>query len=73
MAAVEEKKRLSDHILDALELSLEQEDLQISELLTQALELSMTRNAGGGEFIERRDYSEDLLKAVERLQALRKE
>lgn len=63
--------RLSDRILDSLELALHQEDIQIAELLTNALELSMTRNTGGGEFIERRDYSEDLVSAIGRLKELR--
>ena len=47
--------RLSDRILYALELALDQNDVSISETLTRALEMSMTRNTGGGEFIERRD------------------
>lgn len=63
--------RLSDRILSAVELSLEQDDLKISELLTRALELSMTRNTGGGEFIERRDYPPEIEKAMDRLNTLR--
>ena len=63
--------RLSDRILSALELALEQEDLKISELLTKALELSMTRNTGGGEFIERRDYPPEIERAMDKLYALR--
>jgi hypothetical protein len=66
-----DKIRLSDRILSALELSLEQEDLKISELLTRALEMAMTRNTGGGEFIERRDYPPELEKAMDRLSDLR--
>ena len=45
------KVRLSDRILSALELSLDQNDLKIAEILTNALEMSMTRKAGGGEFV----------------------
>lgn len=67
------KIRLSDRILMALELSLSQKDLKISELLTQALELSMTRNTGGGEFIERRDYPPEMEEAMDKLVALRTE
>ena len=67
------KIRLSDRILLALELSLSQKDLKISELLTQALELSMTRNTGGGEFIERRDYPPEMEEAMDKLVALRTE
>lgn len=63
--------RLSDRILSALELALEQDDLKISELLTKALEQSMTRNTGGGEFIERRDYPPEIERAMDKLYALR--
>ena len=63
--------RLSDRILQALELSLKQQDLKISELLTRALEMSMTRNTGGGEFIERRDYPPEIEDAMAKLFALR--
>lgn len=66
-----DKIRLSDRILSALALSLEQEDLKISELLSRALEMSMTRNTGGGEFIERRDYPPELEKAMGQLSDLR--
>lgn len=65
-----ERLRLSDRILTALELALEQNDLEISELLNKALDLSMTRNAGGGEFIERRDYPLDVEKAIDELRTL---
>ena len=70
-ASEKDKIRLSDRILSALELALEQEDLKISELLTRSLEMSMTRNTGGGEFIERRDYPPELEKAMDRLNDLR--
>ncbi|MEZ5814953.1 MAG: hypothetical protein R3E13_09615 [Alphaproteobacteria bacterium] len=63
--------RLSDRILSALELALEQEDLKISEILTRALEQAMTRNTGGGEFIERRDYPPEIEKAMDKLYTLR--
>jgi len=66
------KIRLSDRILCALELSLEQDDIKISELLTRALELSMTRNTGGGEFIERRDYPPEIERAMDKLNGLKK-
>lgn len=64
-------ERLSDLILEALKLSLKQEDLPVSEALNKALELSMTRNSGGGEFIERRNYSQEVEAAMERLRALK--
>lgn len=66
-----DKIRLSDRILSALDLALEQKDLKIAEALTKALELSMTRNSGGGEFIERRDYPPEIEKAMDRLYDLR--
>lgn len=65
--------RLSDRILSALELALTQGDLKISEHLTQALELAMTRNTGGGDFVERRDYSEEMEAAMDKLSTLRGE
>ncbi len=65
------QSRLSDRILEALELALEQNDLAVSETLTQALEISITRNSGGGEFIERRDYPPEIEKCMDRLEKLR--
>lgn len=66
-----ERIRLSDRILSALELALEQKDLKISESLTRALEQSMTRHAGGGEFIERREYPPEIERAMDRFYNLR--
>ena len=66
------KDRLSDRILFALELALEQQDLELSEGLNNALELAMTRNTGGGEFIERRDYPKEIEKALAQLRGLKK-
>ena len=66
-----DKIRLSDRILSSLQLALEQEDVKIAELLSRALELSMTRNTGGGEFIERRDYPPEIEKAMDELHDLR--
>ncbi|MGB0719549.1 MAG: hypothetical protein ACPGRX_03695 [Bdellovibrionales bacterium] len=63
--------RLSDRILSGLELALEQDDLKIAELLTRALEMAMTRNSGGGEFIERRNYPPEIERAMDRLYDLR--
>lgn len=40
--------RLSDKILEALEVSIQQNDLEIAILLDHALDKSMTRNTGGG-------------------------
>ncbi|MDP7141776.1 MAG: hypothetical protein QF692_08110 [Alphaproteobacteria bacterium] len=63
--------RLSDRILFALEKALEQEDIEVSEQLINALDLSMTRNTGGGEFVERRVYPSDIDKAMEKLNTIR--
>ena len=49
-------ERVSDRILYALEL---------------ALEKAMTRNAGGGMFVERRDYPERIQTALDRLKSLK--
>lgn len=64
--------RLSDRILFALNLALDQEDVTISNILVKALDLSMTRHTGGGEFVERRDYPQEVEVAMDRLAALRK-
>lgn len=69
---IKNKDRLSDRILYALELALQQEDLEVADILNQALDLAMTRNTGGGEFVERRDYSREIERALEQLAALRK-
>ncbi len=63
--------RLSDRILFALELALTQEDDAISEILVKALEMAMTRNTGGGEFIERRDYPPEIENALNQLDAIK--
>ena len=69
--AEKDKIRLSDRILSALQLSLEQEDIKIAEILRSAMEQAMTRNTGGGEFIERRDYPPALEDAMDKLADLR--
>lgn len=66
-----EKIRLSDRILSALELAVDQKDLKIAEALIKALEMAMTRNAGGGDFVERRDYPPEIEKAMDKLYDLR--
>lgn len=70
-SAEKDRIRLSDRILSALELALDQEDIKIAELLTSAMEQSMTRNTGGGEFIERRDYPPEIEDAMDKLYELR--
>ncbi len=65
------KDRLSDRIMFALELALQQQDLELSEALNKALEMSMTRNTGGGEFVERRDYPKDVEEMLKNLRELK--
>lgn len=66
-------QRLSDRILDALELALQQRDVEIAVLLDHALVKAMTRNTGGGEFVERRSYTERMEAAQEQLHILKKQ
>lgn len=68
-----ESIRLSDRILSALELALEQGDIEIAEQLARAIDLAMTRSAGGGEFVERRDYPAEMEDALKKLAELREQ
>ncbi len=67
------KQRLSDRVLYALNLALEQEDVKVADALAKALDLSMTRNSGGGEFVERRDYPKYIEDSLSRLTELRRQ
>jgi hypothetical protein len=67
------KQRLSDRILYALLLAIEQEDVKTADALARALDLAMTRNSGGGEFVERREYPKYIEDALGRLQSLKKQ
>jgi hypothetical protein len=67
------KQRLSDRILYALNLAIEQEDIRCANALSAALDLAMTRNSGGGEFVERREYPAYIEQALKRLDGLRKQ
>lgn len=67
------KARLSDRIIYALKLAIEQEDAKIADELVAALELAMTRNTGGGEFVERRDYPPEFEKEMEKLRQIKKQ
>ena len=64
--------RLSDRILSALELAVEQSDIAVADALTKAIELSVTRNSGGGEFVERRDFPPEIEDVLSRLEDLKK-
>lgn len=65
-----DERRLGDRILHALDLALEQEELEIAEHLARALEEAMTRFGGSGA-TERRDVPEAILTALDRLEVLR--
>ena len=67
------KQRLSDRILYALNLAIEQEDVRCANALAEALDLAMTRNAGGGEFVERREYPKYIEDMMARLRVLKKQ
>lgn len=64
-------QRLADHVLDALTLAVEQEDVDTAELLARALERAMTRKAGGAGFTERRTFSADVERTLRALADLR--
>ncbi len=65
------KARLSDRILFALQLAIEQEDLTIAEQLCGALDMAMTRSTGGGEFIERRNFPKEIEHALVELRKIK--
>lgn len=65
-------QRLSDLVTQAMRLALDQKDVAIADILSRALEMSLTRNAGGRDFLERREMSEDVNKALDDLIALKK-
>lgn len=65
--------RLSDRILSALQLAVEQKDVKISETLVAAIDLAMTRKTGGGEFVERRDYPPEMERVMSEYRKLQEE
>lgn len=65
-------QRLSDLIVKALALAIDQRDIVIADTLARALELSLTRNAGGAGFVERRGLSAEIEQAFKRLDELKK-
>lgn len=64
-------RRLGERILQALEMALDQQELEIAEHLATALELSLTRFGGPGA-IDKRLMPPGLEPAFQRLKALRK-
>ncbi len=65
------KNRLSDRIVYALALAIQQEDVRVANALAESLDLSMTRYTGGGEFVERREYPKYVEEMMENLEKLR--
>jgi hypothetical protein len=63
--------RLSDRIFYALDLAIAQRDVRICELLLRAIELALTRNTGGLDFVERRGFPPELEDALERVSQIR--
>lgn len=53
-------------------MALAQKDLAIADILSRALEMAMTRGAGGRDFIERREFTDEVEVALNKLDALRK-
>jgi hypothetical protein len=52
---------------------LDQKDIHMAEVLSRALELALTRNAGGEGFEERRDFSGMVEETLARFEKLRKD
>lgn len=66
-----EYKRLSDRILFAFELAVEQGDLVIADHLMHAMENAITRAAGGKDFTERRDLAPEYQAAISQYEELK--
>lgn len=66
------KYRLSDRVFYALKLAVDQKDAQVASALVQVLELAMTRNSGGGEFVERRDFPKEVEALLNQARSLKK-
>ncbi len=62
--------RISDRIVLALELAVAQEDKELATLLGRAVELSMTRNSGGADFVERRTLDDEVSELLSKVRAL---
>lgn len=65
-------QRLSDLIVKAFDLAVDQKDAAIADLLRRALEMTIKRNASGRSQVERRSRIEELEYAVGRLEKLKK-
>lgn len=58
-------KRVSDKVLEALELAIEQGDPDLSDALARCLEMALSRGAGGKDFVERRNIEDRVQKALD--------
>ena len=65
------ERRLGDRIVYALQLALDQGDLEVSELLERALESVMTR-FGGPDKVETRDVPDEMIEVFDRIDELRR-
>lgn len=65
------KHRLSDRVFYALKLAVEQKDAKVAEALVHVMELAMTRNSGGGEFVERRDFPKEVEDVLDQARKLK--
>ena len=63
--------RISDVIVDAFDEACDQQNLDVAEMLHNALELVMTRRAGA-QNVEKRAVPVKVLNSYDRLDALRK-
>ncbi|MFN8720897.1 MAG: hypothetical protein ACK5YI_08725 [Rhodospirillales bacterium] len=66
-----DRRRLSDLIVPALELAIEQERLASAEHLLRALEESLTA-FGGVDAVERRDVTDEVVALFDGVDALRR-
>jgi hypothetical protein len=66
------KYRLSDRVFYALKLAVDQKDGQVAGALINVLEMAMTRNSGGGEFVERRDFPKEVENLLNEARLLKK-
>lgn len=65
-----DERRLGDRILHALELALDEDDLETAELLAKAMETALTR-IGGPDSTDLRPPPDGLDAVFERLEAMR--
>ncbi|MCW2247552.1 hypothetical protein M2352_003186 [Azospirillum fermentarium] len=65
-----DERRLGERIMQALELALDENDLETAELLAKALETTLTR-IGGPDSTDRRPPPDGFDAAFDRLEAMR--